>query len=267
MAFWLQDMYIWLGLSPKAAKLLIRKQGLNSPERLRVLTDKNVDGICIVMRKPGGKNTNGMPDRGQQVSIIAQKYLKLALFLFHHRWRCTLDWEIMGVHEDTVCLLAEQKKLNNEYKDPDVLPKINKSYMTGTMKAIEEYLRSHQDVIRALMAYIIRKTILVQSYGDYPKYVASDNGMISRMLHLPPDKNELILEWDAQSARASIAEYKRDNKSVRHFVSDLQGYWSVSMCVKQHKSKWDGRGAFYAIHSRWLDPNHVNMTASEAEMT
>ena len=39
-----QDMYVWLGLSPKAAKLLVREQGLDSPEMLRVLT-KNVDDI------------------------------------------------------------------------------------------------------------------------------------------------------------------------------------------------------------------------------
>jgi hypothetical protein len=77
-------MYIQLGFTPKAAKLLIREQGLDSPERLQVLTDKNVDDICNVMRKPGGKIANGMPDRGQQVSIIAQKNLKLAVFLFHH---------------------------------------------------------------------------------------------------------------------------------------------------------------------------------------
>ena len=36
--------------------------------------------------------------------------------------------------------------------------------------------------------------------------------------------------------------------------------------VKQHKSKRDSRGAFYAIHSRGLGLNHVNMTATEAEM-
>ena len=31
MALWLQDMYLQLRLSPKAAKLLIREQGLNIP--------------------------------------------------------------------------------------------------------------------------------------------------------------------------------------------------------------------------------------------
>ena len=97
MASWFQDMYVWLGFSPEVAKLLVREQGLDSPERLSVITDKNVDDICNVVRKPGGKNANGMPNRGQQVSVIAQENLKLAIFLFHHKWRCTLDWEITAV--------------------------------------------------------------------------------------------------------------------------------------------------------------------------
>ena len=43
MASTLQDMYTQLGFSPKDAKLLIREQGLDSPDRLRALTDKNVE--------------------------------------------------------------------------------------------------------------------------------------------------------------------------------------------------------------------------------
>ena len=109
----LQDMYTQLGFSPKAAKLLIREQGLDSPDRLRVLTDKNVDDICNVVRKPSGKNADGMPNRGQQVMVITQEYLKLTAFLFHHRWRCTLDWEIIEVDKGILCLLAGQKKLKD----------------------------------------------------------------------------------------------------------------------------------------------------------
>ena len=59
-------MYVWLGFSPKAAKLLVREQGLDNPERLRVLTDKNVDDICNVVRKPGGKNANGYLTAGSK---------------------------------------------------------------------------------------------------------------------------------------------------------------------------------------------------------
>ena len=115
------------------------------------------------MRKPDCKNANKMSSRGKQVSVLAQENLKLAAFSFHHRRRCALDWEIMEVHEGTVCLLAGQKKLEDEYNDPNVLPKINE------LEALKEYLRSCHVVVRAPLAYIIRKNMLVKTYGDYPK--------------------------------------------------------------------------------------------------
>ena len=51
IASWLQDMYLQLGLSSEAARLPVGEQGLDSLERLRVCTDKNVDDICNVVRK------------------------------------------------------------------------------------------------------------------------------------------------------------------------------------------------------------------------
>ena len=139
MRFWLCD-YLLLRFCSEAARLLIREQGLDSSERFRVCTDENVDDICNVMRKPSGKNANGTPDRWQQVSVIAQENLKLAAFLFHHQWRCNFDWEVMGVHENTVHLLAGRKRLKDKYKDPDVLPKV-KTNTAGTIKSIKEYHR------------------------------------------------------------------------------------------------------------------------------
>ena len=74
--------------------------------------------------------------------MIDQENLKLAVFLSHHRWRCTLDWEIMEEDEGTVCLMTGQKKLKDQYKNPSMLPKINKSDVAGMMETMEEYLRS-----------------------------------------------------------------------------------------------------------------------------
>ena len=70
MALKLQNMYIWLGFSPKAAKLLLREQGLDKANRLRIFKNNTVKDICNVMRKQVSKNANGTPDRGQQVSVI-----------------------------------------------------------------------------------------------------------------------------------------------------------------------------------------------------
>ena len=78
------------------------------------------------------------------------------------------------MNEETVHILAGQKKLEYDYKDPNLLPKINKSDMAGMMETIEEYLRACHGVIKAPLAYFIRKTITAQTNGDYPTYATSD---------------------------------------------------------------------------------------------
>ena len=80
MALRLQDMYMELRFSHDAARLLVREQRLYSPEWHKILTDKNVDDLCNVVRKSGGKNANWMPDRGPKVSIITKLIGKL--------WEC-----------------------------------------------------------------------------------------------------------------------------------------------------------------------------------
>ena len=69
-----------------------------------------------------------------------------------------------------------------------MLPKINKSDVAGRMESIEEYLRSR--------------------CGKYPMYAFPDIEIITRMLHLPPDKNKLLLENDVQRVKDHMAEYE-----------------------------------------------------------
>ena len=138
--------------------------------------------------------------------------------------------------------------------------------MAGTMEAIEEYLRLHHGIVRAPLAYIIRKTITVQTYSDYPTYVTPDDEMIIKMLHLPSDENKVHNEQIAQSFTQHTTEYKIDNRTVYDILDQICKDTDLYPYVKQHKSKKDGRGSFYSIHSRWLGPNHMNATASEAEM-
>ena len=99
------------------------------------------------MRKPGGKNANKMLNRWQQVSLIAQENLELAVFLFYHRWRYAFNCKVKNMQEDTVYLLAGQNRLKDYYKDPDILPNVNKVNMAGIMEAIKEYLISIHNVV------------------------------------------------------------------------------------------------------------------------
>ena len=98
-------------------------------------------------------------------------------------------------------MLAGQKRLEIDYKDPDILPKVNEADMAEIMEAIKEYLRLHHAIMRAPLAYVIRKPIIVQAYSDYHRYMNPDNEIITRVFHLPPDKNKLLIEKKASSVK------------------------------------------------------------------
>ena len=54
-------------LAWSTARVLIHEPCLDSPDRLRVLMDKNVDDICSILRKPGDKSANGSPNKVYQI--------------------------------------------------------------------------------------------------------------------------------------------------------------------------------------------------------
>ena len=134
------------------------------------------------------------------------------------------------------------------------------------METTKEYLRSHHGVVRAPLAYVIRKIITVETYGDYPTYEALDNEIITRMLHLPSEKNKLHNKQSAWSVTEHTTEYRIDNRTAYDILDKICKDTELYPYVKQNKSKRDSRGAFYAIHSMCLGANHVNTAASEAEM-
>ena len=86
--------------------------------------------------------------------------------------------------------------------------------MAGRMEAIEEYLRSCCGFVKASLAYFIRKTIIVLTYGDDQKYATPDDTMIARMFYLSLNKNKLHNEKCAKSVKDHMAEYEIENRNV-----------------------------------------------------
>ena len=58
-------------------------------------------------------------------------------------------------------LLLGQKRHEDEYKDFDVLLKVNKADIVGMVESIKKYLRSFHGFVGASLAYIIMRTITV----------------------------------------------------------------------------------------------------------
>ena len=63
----------------------------------------------------------------------------------------------MVVSEDTGCLIEGQNRLEDKYKNPDVLLKVNKANIAGMMEAIKGYLRLYHGVVRAPLVDVITK--------------------------------------------------------------------------------------------------------------
>ena len=71
----------------------------------------------------------------------------------------------------------------------------------------------------------------------------------------------------ACSRKECATIYAIDNRIVYNIIDQFCNGTDLHSYVKQLKSNNDGTGALYAIQSRWLGPNHVNATTSEAEAT
>ena len=63
--------------------------------------------------------------------------------------------------------------------------------------------------MRVPLAYIIRKTISVQTYSDYPTHETSDNEMITRMLHLSIEKTKYRSKCSVRKSKYSKVQDKQ----------------------------------------------------------
>ena len=86
------------------------------------------------------------------------------------------------------------------------------------MEAIKKYLRSCHGVIRAPLAHVIRKNIIVGMYSDYQKHRSPDDEMIARMLHLP-------LERTSSFQRVIFSQLKCIHLSRRSTVDVSMASW------------------------------------------
>ena len=78
----MEEMLLRLDFSQTVAMKLVNDQWIDSPWTLASLSDKDIAIISNVIRRLGGLVSRKKPDRGNQISILGAKNLKLAAFMF-----------------------------------------------------------------------------------------------------------------------------------------------------------------------------------------
>ena len=90
----MEEMFFRLGFSQTVAMKLVDYQWIHSPWTLASISDEDNATICGVIRRPGGLMRRMMPDRGNQISILVAKNLKLTALMFKSMECCSKAYDI-----------------------------------------------------------------------------------------------------------------------------------------------------------------------------
>ena len=98
----MEEMFLRLGLSQAVVLKLVDDHGIDSPRTLASLFDENIATICDVICRSGGLVSRKTPDRGNQISVLDTKNLKLIAFMFKTMEHCSEDYRIQDVNSTFV---------------------------------------------------------------------------------------------------------------------------------------------------------------------
>ena len=88
----MKEMFLRLWSSQIVAIKLVYGQGIDSPWTLASLSDEDIIAVCNVIHRPGGLVSGKTLDKGNQISILAMKNLKLTAIIFKIMEHCSKDY-------------------------------------------------------------------------------------------------------------------------------------------------------------------------------
>ena len=120
-------------------------QGLITIDDFTQLNKKSVEGICRVLRRPGG-TTGGVSN--PEVSVSAMDEANLQGMIYYIKYfksigrTCThADVEISKVR-----VMYHQRDMEESHKDPEVVPTVDPRDWPKTLETVEEYIRGFHGV-------------------------------------------------------------------------------------------------------------------------
>jgi hypothetical protein len=250
-----------------ASTTIVNDQGIDSLAELEILSDEDAEGLCKVVRRPGGSvpnpNAGGIgqpptiPAAGENVSMMAEANLKLCGYFLRHQKRIGRTADYVAVTLDAVRQMKDLKESEKDHVDPTVVPDIDLKDMTTTLESVEEYIRGHLGVKKVPLSYGIRKDATVTPEADDPStnYTILAEEMIARA----PIEGATADSW--------CDTFAQDNIKIWNLLSTIFRGTEIWTYLKPFQRARDGRGAYLNAWDHYLGPDHVDNMASRAERT
>ena len=173
----IQTSLTCMGFTQEAADFITDDQDMNDLSEFKLMTDKEVESLCKVVRRPGGTIPNPsaavagqpptIPNPGIPVSQHAENNLKLMCFYLRFRDRTSRTLDTALITLENVRNIKYLKEWEEEHKDVEK-PEINAKDWPKTIEAIKEWLRGCLGVTKIPLAYVIRDDEEVPAHGDDP---------------------------------------------------------------------------------------------------
>ena len=143
----MEEMFLRLGVCQAVVLKLVDDQGIDSPWTLASLSDENIATICGRLHRPNGLVSGKTLERCNQISVLAIKNLKLAVFMFKTMEHCSKDYRIQDINRISVLHYQHQWELEQRKSDDIEAPKVYKNNWAKTMENIVVYLK----LVRGMM--------------------------------------------------------------------------------------------------------------------
>jgi len=249
-----------LGFTEAAATYITGDQNLDNLDEIALLTDDKVEGLCKVIRRPGGTVPNAaagggnpIPNPGIPVSMRAEDNLQLACYWLRYQKRTSRIPTAAQITLENIRSLRELKEWEEEHKDVEK-PEINPKDWPRTIEAIEEYLRGCLGVTKIPLAYVVRDTQDIPAVDPAGNYANRQDELIARAPITDANGN-------------FVPTYLSDRTRVWELLSDLTRDKDCWTYVRPAQKTRDGRMAFQRLEGHYLGENNVDNMSSKAENT
>ena len=255
----MRQLFVRVGFSDPAAHALVEAQGLDSLDNLRMLQEDDCTTVCKNVRRPGGtinnNDGNPVPNPGTNVSLVAEKQLKLTVYFLKHRQRCSRTTDFKYVTLERVRAMQTLHDMEKQHKDPETADPtkiISAKDWTKTFETIDEYIGKHNGVRGVPLTYVVRPDV-APAPAPADGFATDRDEMIARAPHF-------ILDAAGVATAEHTTEYQQDNMTVWNLMSALarnQGdCWTY---VKTGQRRKDGRTAYLAMKQHYLGAHNMEL--------
>ena len=147
-------------------------QGLITIDDFAQLNEKSVEGLCRVIRRPGG-TTGGVSNPWVAVSVMAEVNLQGMIYYIKHFKRTEGIYTHRDVELSKARAMYHQRDKEESHKDPGLVPTINTRDWPKTLETVEDYTRGFCGVDGQPLSFRLRDYLIAPVDANDTTYRAN----------------------------------------------------------------------------------------------